>query len=368
MAHPAAQQDLQYAMEGAYTSDRPAADAYSQSLEPPNLGSFGADDDDHRYGRGGAAETPDGGSRDKLNAEESAALRSFLAGGDESGEGVVLPWDTLLPLAQSVFLLLAIVCVWAGVSSGGWKVGVALGTHRAHLGLGRLVLLDAKPRAAGIFKLSALCKGTAAAAAAGPAPMELEMACAFARTGAATQGLAGAALALLLVLLLLNLYAVLAARGLLNALQPLVRPLEAQLDALPRGARESLPTACWAGSLFFLALALVVFGSTAPAGLGLGAAQLGLSFGAVRLGCLFVACGLGVHATSLSEVWRSELLVGTSLLVAKSRQLSDRTAQGVLLLLAACVPLHLTLWTRAVDWAVLLPLLGLGARARRRAA
>lgn len=105
-------------------------------------------------------------------------------------------------------------------------------------------------------------------------------------------------------------YFAFAARGTFAPLQPFIRPLETHLARLPPAARDLLPAVGWAASLFFLALALVIFGSAAPAGVGVGAAPLGLSFGAVRLGALFVCLGAGVYATSLSEIWRTELLAG----------------------------------------------------------
>ncbi|KAJ1633290.1 hypothetical protein T492DRAFT_866921 [Pavlovales sp. CCMP2436] len=151
--HPAASEhDVQYAMESAYTTETPrgqgGGDAYSQSLDPPNLSSFS--EDNAAEGEAGA----------KLNAEESAALRSFLAGGDESGEGVVVDWSVVLPLAQAVCLLCAFVIVVCGLTTPNWKLGVALGAHgRATVGLKQLVLLDVRPKSAGIFALSDVCKG-----------------------------------------------------------------------------------------------------------------------------------------------------------------------------------------------------------------
>ncbi|KAG8463180.1 hypothetical protein KFE25_011177 [Diacronema lutheri] len=398
--HPAVRDtDLQYAMESAYTSEAAApthargGDAYSQSLDPPAISSFTENGDETAR-----ATANDGAEPNKLNAEESAALRSFLAGGDESGEGVVLDWGVVLPLAQACCLALAFVVVIAGLTTATWKVGTAVGGHRASVGLTKLVLLDVAPKSAGTFRLTDVCKGLAlsgavagasnaaamgaanatsgtsaraaaaaaaaaaeAAAAALGSPMDPDMACAFARAGAAVNGLAGTALALLLALALTNIYFAFAARGTFAPLQPFIRPLETHLARLPPAARDLLPAVGWAASLFFLALALVIFGSAAPAGVGVGAAPLGLSFGAVRLGALFVCLGAGVYATSLSEIWRTELLAGISVVVAKWRALTDRPAKVLVGVLYASIVLHLLLWTRAVDWAVTLPCLGIVA-------
>lgn len=117
-----ADDDVQYALESAYTSSEAPAhrgaggDAYSQSLDPPAISSFSDVDD----GRTTAA--TNGEASDKLNAEESAALRSFLAGGDESGEGVVLDWGVVLPMAQAICLALAFLVVIVGLCTPAWKV------------------------------------------------------------------------------------------------------------------------------------------------------------------------------------------------------------------------------------------------------
>lgn len=250
--HQGGDRDVQYAMEAAYTSEAPppahGGDAYSQSLEPPMLSSFGEVED---------ARAPANGDPDKLNAEESAALRSFLAGGGESGEGVVLDWGVVLPLAQALAISLAFVAAIVGICTDSWKVqpahpkpaagcsaraccaspaasararadrrsslrarasragqvGVSLGGHRAAVGLSELRVDADEPGAAGLLSLHDLCNGLvqpAVAAANGTvaaSPMAAEMACAYKRAGAAVIGLVGAALALLAALLLTNLCA-----------------------------------------------------------------------------------------------------------------------------------------------------------------